>query len=79
MSLRFSFLSPVLTAWFRRSAANLVAVSERQQVESLRRDEKTQKDALASIEDKLQLAERQANDSRVDRYSERQTEVGPSK
>ena len=59
----------------RRSAANLLAVSERQRVETLRRDEKTQSDALASVEDKIGQAERQASNPRVDQYSERQIEV----
>ncbi|EIW69438.1 hypothetical protein TREMEDRAFT_62305 [Tremella mesenterica DSM 1558] len=41
-----------------RSAANLRAVSERQQLESLHREQKNLRDALASAEDKIQQAER---------------------
>ncbi|WVR05191.1 hypothetical protein IAU60_002203 [Kwoniella sp. DSM 27419] len=42
-----------------RAAANLQAVPERQQLEALRREQKTLRDALASAEDKIQQAERQ--------------------
>lgn len=40
-----------------RSDANLLAVSERQQLESLRREQKVLRDALVSIDDRLQQAE----------------------
>ncbi|KAK4689768.1 structural maintenance of chromosome 1, partial [Tremellales sp. Uapishka_1] len=42
-----------------RSAANALAVQERQQLVTLRREQKTLRDGLASVEDKLQQAERQ--------------------
>ncbi|ORX39922.1 putative cohesin complex subunit and chromosome segregation protein [Kockovaella imperatae] len=41
-----------------RSAANLVAVSERRQVETLQREEKTLRDAVAMAEDRMQQADR---------------------
>lgn len=41
-----------------RADANLLAVSERQQLETLRREQKALRDALASIDDRVQHAER---------------------
>lgn len=41
----------------RRATANAARVAERQQVEKLRRDRKTQLNAVASIDDKIQQAE----------------------
>lgn len=41
-----------------RSDANLLAVTERQQLASLRREQKVLRDALVSIDDRLQQAER---------------------
>ncbi len=50
---------------------------ERQQLEILRREQKTQRDALASIEDKIQQAERQNTklSSEIDRLAERDETV----
>lgn len=42
----------------RRASANLHAVQERQQLETLRREEKNLRDALASVEDQIQQARR---------------------
>lgn len=58
----------------RRSQANTVNVSERQQLETLRRERKTLRDALASIEDKMQQAEIQKTklEGEVDRLAERE-------
>ncbi|ODN84648.1 hypothetical protein L202_00553 [Cryptococcus amylolentus CBS 6039] len=42
-----------------RSSANSQAVQERQQLETLRREQKTLRDSLASVEDKMQQARRQ--------------------
>ena len=39
-----------------RSDANNQAIAERQQVETIRREEKSQKNALTSTEDKVQQA-----------------------
>jgi len=52
-------------------------VPERQQLEILRREQKTQRDALASIEDKIQQAERQNTklSSEIDRLAERDETV----
>lgn len=44
---------------YRRSRANALAVPERQQLSTLRRQQKSERDALASVEDKVQQAERQ--------------------
>ncbi|ORY27190.1 hypothetical protein BCR39DRAFT_538898 [Naematelia encephala] len=54
-------LTPAQLKQYRdlRSQANLLAVSERQQVETLRRQQKTEGDAVAAVEDRLQQAERQ--------------------
>jgi len=41
----------------RRATANVARVAERQQVEKLGRDRKTQLNAVASIDDKIQQAE----------------------
>ena len=50
---------------------------ERQQLETLRREQKTQRDALASIEDKIQQADRQKAklSSEIDRLAERDETV----
>ncbi|KIR74165.1 cohesin complex subunit psm1 [Cryptococcus deuterogattii CA1014] len=42
-----------------RASANLHAVQERQQLETLRREQKNLRDALASVEDQMQQAQRQ--------------------
>ncbi|WVQ89045.1 hypothetical protein IAS59_002792 [Cryptococcus gattii] len=42
-----------------RASANLHAVQERQQLETLRREQKNLRDALASVEDQMQQAHRQ--------------------
>ncbi|WVF72212.1 hypothetical protein IAT40_007024 [Kwoniella sp. CBS 6097] len=57
-----------------RAAANLRAVQERQQLESLKREQKTLRDALASVEDRLQQAERQKTklSGEVDTLAERE-------
>ncbi|WWC69419.1 uncharacterized protein I206_103358 [Kwoniella pini CBS 10737] len=44
-----------------RASANLQAVNERQQLETLRRQQKTLRDSLSSIEDRIQQAQRQQN------------------
>jgi structural maintenance of chromosome 1 len=41
-------------------------VAERQQLETLRREQKTLRDALASAEDKVQQAERQKENKAVE-------------
>ena len=64
-------------SWLRRSNANVLAVSERQQLEGLRREQKTQLDAFASVEDKIQQAERQKARlaSEIDSLQERDATV----
>lgn len=50
---------------------------ERQQAETLRRDLKTQRDALASVQDRLNVADRQREklSGEVDALSRRESEV----
>ncbi|WVQ78324.1 hypothetical protein IAT38_000409 [Cryptococcus sp. DSM 104549] len=57
-----------------RASANLQAVSERQQLESLRREQKTLRDALGSVEDKIQQARRQRDKltGEIDTLAERE-------
>lgn len=61
----------------RRSKANTQAVAERQQVETLRRELKTAKDALAAIDDKVQQVERRKAKliSEIELLAERDEEV----
>ncbi|KAK8869753.1 hypothetical protein IAR55_000321 [Kwoniella newhampshirensis] len=57
-----------------RATANNQAVRERQQLESLRREQKTLRDALASVEDKIQQARRQRDKltGEIDSLAERE-------
>ncbi|KAL7424073.1 Structural maintenance of chromosomes protein 1 [Cryptotrichosporon argae] len=57
-----------------RSQANLTVMQERQQLEAARRQQKSARDALASIQDKIQQAERKKSrlSSEVDALAERQ-------
>ena len=61
----------------RRSQANTMAVTERQQLETLRREKKTLTDALASVQDKIQQASSKQTQlrSEIERLSEREEEV----
>lgn len=63
-----------------RSQANTLAVDERQKVEALRREQKTLRDALVSVEDKLQQAERQKAKltGEIDRLSDLDEDVSNS-
>ncbi|OWZ56956.1 cohesin complex subunit psm1 [Cryptococcus neoformans 125.91] len=57
-----------------RASANLHAVQERQQLETLRREQKNLRDALASVEDQIQQARRQREKltGEVDNLAERE-------
>lgn len=61
----------------RRASANLHAVQERQQLETLRREQKNLRDALASVEDQMQQAQRQREKlaGEVDSLGEREETV----
>lgn len=59
---------------FRKAQATVTAVDERQQIESLTRDEKAQARTLASQKDKIEQLETQKNKLTEDRDS-----VGKSK
>lgn len=61
----------------RRASANLHAVQERQQLETLRREQKNLRDALASVEDQIQQARRQREKltGEVDNLAEREETV----
>lgn len=61
----------------RRASANLHAVQERQQLETLRREQKNLRDALASVEDQMQQAQRQREKlaGEVDGLGEREETV----
>jgi structural maintenance of chromosome 1 len=54
-----------------------MAVTERQQLETLRREKKTLTDALASVQDKIQQASSKQTQlrSEIERLSEREEEV----
>jgi structural maintenance of chromosome 1 len=60
-----------------RSQANTLVVTERQQLETLRREKKTLTDALASVQDKIQQAETKQTQlrSEIERLAEREEEV----
>lgn len=60
-----------------RSQANTLAVPERQQLETLRREKKTLTDALASVQDKIQQAEtkRAKLQGEIDQLADRDEEV----
>jgi structural maintenance of chromosome 1 len=64
-----------------RSQANTLVVTERQQLETLRREKKTLTDALASVQDKIQQAETKQTQlrSEIERLAEREEEVGLQK
>ncbi|OCF71781.1 cohesin complex subunit psm1 [Kwoniella mangroviensis CBS 8886] len=57
-----------------RASANLQAVPERQQLETLRRQQKTLQDGLSSVEDRLQQAQRLRNKltSEIDSLTDRE-------
>lgn len=65
------------SSYNRRSQANTLAVSERQQLEGLRREQRSLQDALASAEDKVQQAERQRAklSNEIDQLAERDETV----
>ena len=71
------YLTKHSLTFVRRSNANTLAVSDRQQIETLRREQKTQHDALASVEDKIQQAERQESKllGEMERLAERDATV----
>lgn len=83
MSIAICESSPKCGTWScgltlgSRSQANTLAVDERQKVETLRREQKTLRDALVSVEDKLQQAERQKAKltGEIDRLSDIDEEV----
>ena len=58
----------------RRSEANVTATTERQQLETLRREQKSLRDAIASIDDRLTQAERKRSKLKdeLDTLSERE-------
>ncbi|WWC89989.1 uncharacterized protein L201_004919 [Kwoniella dendrophila CBS 6074] len=56
-----------------RASANLQAVAERQQLETLRRQQKTLRDGLASVEDRIQQSQRQRK--KVDEMKEERESI----
>ena len=70
-------LSDQLLITCSRSQANTLAVAERQQLETLRREKKTLTDALASVQDKIQQAEtkRAKLQGEIDQLADRDEEV----
>jgi hypothetical protein len=54
----FALLGRVSADSTSRSAANVLAVAERQQLEGLRREQKTARNAVAAARDKLEVLQR---------------------